>query len=191
MPKRSSKRRATAPRRDAGLSLDELQNLEAYEGPLAHPGHYIRRLHQISVSVFLKEAEDYGLTQVQFAALVSIAAAPGIDQGTLCRRVALDRQNVSSVVQRLEEKGLIVRKAKDGRTNALHLLPGTAELVKRMQKRLEVVDEIILAPLNDAERTTFIGLLVKLVVANNGLSRAPHGSADRIESKPPKMRGRA
>ena len=154
---------------------DGAAGLGSYDGALAHPGHYIRRLHQISVSIFLKEAEEIGLTQVQFATLVIIAEGQGIDQATLCRRAALDRQTVSNVVQRLEERGLVVRKAKDGRTNALFLPPGARRLVEDMQRRLDIVDDLILGPLDAAEKREFIRLIVKLVTANNALSRAPRG----------------
>ena len=33
------------------------------------PGHAIRRLHQISVGVFLQESGELGITPVQYAAL--------------------------------------------------------------------------------------------------------------------------
>ncbi|MPW06106.1 hypothetical protein GCT19_10665 [Paraburkholderia sp. CNPSo 3155] len=49
--------------------------------PLDDLGQSIRGLHQISGSIFLREAETIGLMQVQFGTLVTIAnAAPGIDQ---------------------------------------------------------------------------------------------------------------
>ena len=51
----------------------------------ALPGHYIRRLHQIAVAIFLQETQAHGLTPVQYAALQSVANTPGIDQRTLAR----------------------------------------------------------------------------------------------------------
>jgi len=53
------------------------------------PGHAIRRLHQISVGVFLQEAGDLGITPVQYAALQTVGNQPGIDQRTLSRNIAL------------------------------------------------------------------------------------------------------
>ena len=52
------------------------------------PGHYIRRLWQISVVIFLQEARAYGITPVQYAALQTIANSPSIDQRTLARLMA-------------------------------------------------------------------------------------------------------
>ena len=144
---------------------------------LDHPGHLIRRLHQIAVSVFLREAREYKLTHVQYASLVAVEYAPGIDQSRLGKLVALDRQTVSDVVQRLCEKGLLERKQKDRRTSALFLTGAARALIQVMRTRLGVVDDIILEPLTLKERKQFMALLAKLVNVNNELSRAPH-SAD-------------
>ena len=54
------------------------------------PGHAIRRLHQISVGIFMQEAGDLGVTPVQYAALQTVGNQPGIDQRTLARNIALD-----------------------------------------------------------------------------------------------------
>ena len=38
----------------------------------ALPGHYIRRLQQIAVALFLEETAEFGITPVQFAALQAV-----------------------------------------------------------------------------------------------------------------------
>jgi len=47
------------------------------------PGHYIRRLQQIAVGVFMEETQAFGLTPVQFAALQAVSVHPGIDRARL------------------------------------------------------------------------------------------------------------
>ena len=56
----------------------------------ALPGHLIRRLNQISVSVFAARVaeEGFDLTPVQFAALMILSENPGIDQATLAGLIA-------------------------------------------------------------------------------------------------------
>ena len=44
------------------------------------PGHLVRRCQQIAVAIFLEEFESTRLTSVQFAALITIAQRPGLDQ---------------------------------------------------------------------------------------------------------------
>ena len=139
----------------------------------AHPGHLIRRLNQISVSIFLTEAKEYDLTHIQYASLTVIAANAGIDQSNLGRLVAIDRQTVSTVVRRLCEKGLVRREQKDGRSGALFVTGSAKALIKVLSARLPVVDQLLLEPLSPEEQDIFMELLTKVVNGNNSLSRAP------------------
>ncbi|HZD92122.1 MAG TPA: MarR family transcriptional regulator, partial [Pseudolabrys sp.] len=77
------------------------------------PGHLARRFQQIAVAVFHAEMEKAGfdLTPVQYAALGAVATRPGIDQATLAGLIAYDRTTIGGVVDRLVQKGLLVREA--------------------------------------------------------------------------------
>src|SRR5262249_19458275 len=72
------------------------------------PGHLARRFQQIAVAVFLAEVGEAGfdLTPVQYAALATIKANPGLDQVTLAGLIAYDRTTITGVVDRLVQKGL-------------------------------------------------------------------------------------
>ncbi|MCP5143979.1 MAG: winged helix-turn-helix transcriptional regulator [Gammaproteobacteria bacterium] len=142
---------------------------------LQRPGPLIRRLHQIAVSVFLTHGREFELTPVQYGSLQLVAMYPGIPQAGLGKLLALDRQTISNVVQRLADKGLIIRKEKDARTSALYASGAAKALIQVMKERLSSVDATILGPLNQSEKKTFMELLQKLVDSNNELSRAPSG----------------
>jgi DNA-binding MarR family transcriptional regulator len=161
MSSRNSRAAATAP--------DDRQ-LEIFE----KPGHLIRRLHQISNSVFIEQARAYDLTPAQYASLLAVEFTPGLDQASLGRTVALDRTTVSVVVGRLIAKGLLERKRGSGRKVALFLTGPARAMIEVMRPRIQCVDDILLDPLNAAEREIFMRLLLKLVDVNNELSRAPH-----------------
>ncbi|MGY3410305.1 DNA-binding MarR family transcriptional regulator [Bradyrhizobium sp. GM5.1] len=77
------------------------------------PGHLARRFQQIAVAVFLAEVGDAGfdLTPVQYAALATIKANPGLDQVTLAGLIAYDRTTITGVIDRLVQKGLAERRA--------------------------------------------------------------------------------
>lgn len=152
--------------------LDEANGESTFE-PMNHPGHLVRRLHQICVAVFLDAAKDYNLTHVQFAALMAVQRFTGIDQTRMGKLIALDRQTTSNVLTRLADKGLVERRRKDKRTNALYLTGGGRALIDAMQSRIQGIDDVILQPLSHSERHTFMTLLKKLVGDNNELSRAP------------------
>ena len=95
------------------------------------PGHLIRRLHQISVSVFTSQAAGAGfdVTPVQFAALSTIEAYPAIDQAGLARLIAYDRVTIGGVVDRLVQKGYSTgRSALAIGVHACFVLPSKAQL---------------------------------------------------------------
>ena len=89
------------------------------------PGHLARRFQQIAVAVFHAAVEDagYDLTPVQYAALTTVGMQPGIDQATLAGLIAYDRTTITGVVDRLVQKGLVVRQASrtDRRAPALRI----------------------------------------------------------------------
>lgn len=143
---------------------------------LRRPGPLVRRLHQIAVSVFLNHARDFDLTPIQYGSMQLVAMFPGIHQAGLGQLLALDRQTVSNVVQRLIDKGLLIRKEKNARTSALFTTGAARALIHVMQERLAIVDDVILGPLQEKEKQTFMNLLEKLVEGNNELSRAPGGN---------------
>ena len=77
----------------------------------ALPGHYIRRLQQIAVAIFLEETAGFGITPVQFAALSAVAQQPQIDQRSLARTIGFDTSTIGGVIDRLEARGLVQRSA--------------------------------------------------------------------------------
>jgi len=145
----------------------------------ALPGHYIRRLQQIAVAVFLQETEAHGLTPVQYAALNQVAKTPGIDQRTLARSIGQDTSTIAGVVDRLEARGLMLRNAspEDRRVRRLEPTADGHALLAAVAPDILKAQERMLHPLTKAERAEFMRMLRVVVTANNDLSRAP--SEDR------------
>ncbi|MEO7339222.1 MAG: MarR family transcriptional regulator [Caldimonas sp.] len=141
----------------------------------ALPGHYIRRLQQIAVAIFLQETEKHGVTPVQYAALQKVGSAPGIDQRTLARSIGLDTSTIAGVIDRLEARGLMQRSAspEDRRVRLLGLTKTGLQLLDAIEPDILTAQDRILAPLPQAERSEFMRMLRTLVTANNELSRAP------------------
>jgi len=139
------------------------------------PGHRIRRLHQISVGIFLQELGDAGLTPVQFAALQTVGRSPGLDQRTLAGSIALDTSTTGGVIDRLEQRGWLERRSapQDRRVRQLWLTDAGQRVLAQAVPAVQRVQELILAPLDEADRQTFLSLLHRLVESNNAHSRAP------------------
>ena len=130
-------------------------------------GHLMRRMHQRSTQAFAQrtQAAGFDLTQVQFAALDAIRAHPGVDQARIAELIAYDRATIGGVIERLEQKGWILRvvSARDRRARELSL---TDEGERMFAALLPVVQDLqhdILQALNPAERARFLQLARQLV----------------------------
>ena len=143
------------------------------------PGHYIRRLQQIAVGVFMEETQTYGLTPVQYAALNAVANQVGIDQSTLAAGIGFDTSTIGGVIDRLELRGWVERRvsAQDRRVRQLFVTTDGARLLQDVHAAVLRTQERILAPLAASEQQEFLRMLQILVETNNDASRAPR-SAD-------------
>ena len=141
------------------------------------PGHLVRRLNQISVALFVEHMSHAGLavTPVQFAALSTIRANPGIDQATVAGLVAYDRATLGKVIDKLDDRGLVRRGTSptDRRAKTLELTPEGEALYQAALPHVEAVQPKILGGLTDDEQRVFLDLLTKATRAGNALSRAP------------------
>jgi len=129
------------------------------------PGHLIRRLHQLSTQVFLKQvgAAGFNLTPVQFAALDALADRPGIDQARLAEAIAKDRATIGAVVDRLQQKGLLHRvvSGRDKRARDLCLSEEGERVVAELRPLVIALQADILPGLTKAEIAQFIQLAAK------------------------------
>lgn len=138
-------------------------------------GHLIRRCQQIAVAIFLAEFEGTGLTPVQYSALATIAAHPGLDQSALVNRIAVDRSTIGAILRSLEERDLVRRitPPHNQRVKQLFVRPRGETLLRETPALGQRTQDRILAPLSSKERTVFMTLLARLVDDNNEFSRAP------------------
>lgn len=147
--------------------------LEIYE----MPGHLIRRLNQVSVSLFMEETAKHGfdLTPVQYAALTAVETKQGLDQATLASHIAYDRVTIGGVVDRLVQKELLRRETnpKDRRARELYLTDKGRDTLLEIRPIVWRTQTQLLDGLADDEREVFMALLRKAADAGNELSRAP------------------
>jgi len=141
------------------------------------PGHLARRFQQIAVAIFHAEIEAAGhdLTPVQYAALSTIKTRPGIDQVTLAGLIAYDRTTITGVVDRLVQKGLLVRQAnsRDRRARVLQITDQGQRTLDGIEPAVDAAQRIMLRGLSADEAGQFMRLLRKAIDAGNDLSRAP------------------
>jgi DNA-binding MarR family transcriptional regulator len=141
------------------------------------PGHLARRFQQIAVAVFLTEVGDAGfdLTPVQYAALATIKANPGLDQVTLAGLIAYDRTTITGVIDRLVQKGLAERRAssRDRRARELEITDEGKRTLRKITPAVESAQRLMLRGLSAKESEELMRLMRKAIAAGNDLSRAP------------------
>lgn len=146
------------------------------------PGYLLRCAHQYAVAIVSEHLAPLGLTTMQFSTLVALNEHPGLDATRLAALINFDRPTLTGVLDRLEAKGLLVRKPdpNDRRARALFLTAQGEQMVADVDKAAHRSRDVILDPLPPAERKHFMLLLDKLVEAHH--KRASPTVQAKIES---------
>lgn len=103
-----------------------------------------------------------GLRPGQFSTLVAIDNNPGSKQSDIAAALGIQGTNFVAMVNGLEERGLVERRAFDRRSHALHLTAQGRALLARalaLQQEQEAGYEAILGP---GGRQVLLGLLTRL-----------------------------
>ena len=133
-------------------------------GPLPGLLGYQLRLAQLAVfRDFERAAGGLGVSPGRFGLLALVEANPGVSQSRLAHAVGLDRSTMVAVLDRLEDRRLVERRAgPDRRTNGLWLTPEGKRLVARLKRRIAEHEARIAGRLSAKERATLFELLHRL-----------------------------
>lgn len=126
---------------------------------------YQLRLAQIAIfRDFAQSLGEFDVTPGLFGVLVIIDANSGLKQSELARAAHLDRSTVVSVIDNLERRGLVERRAADNdrRSNALVLTPDGAALLKKLKRRVNEHEKRLVQHLTEDERQTLVTLLQRI-----------------------------
>lgn len=137
------------------LELDILPGLIGYQ----------LRLAQLAVfNDFAAELKDFDISPGRFGVLVLISANPGMTQSLLAAATQLDRSTMVAVIDQLEARGLVERRASptDRRSNALVLTAEGEKLLKLMKRRIKQHEARIAATMTAAETAKLVDLLTRI-----------------------------
>ena len=140
---------------EKGLDFGILPSLAGYQ----------LRLAQIAIfRDFAQTLGEFDVTPGLFGVLVIIDANSGLKQSELARAAHLDRSTVVSVIDNLERRGLVERRAADNdrRSNALVLTPDGAALLKKLKRRVNEHEKRLVQHLTEDERQTLVTLLQRI-----------------------------
>jgi DNA-binding MarR family transcriptional regulator len=152
------------------LKLDLLPGLIGYQ----------LRLAQLAVfGDFAAQLKDHDVSPGRFGVLVLIAANPGMTQSLLAAATQLDRSTMVAVIDQLESRGLVERRASptDRRSNALVLTAAGEKLLKQLKRRVKLHEARIAEAMTPEESATLVKLLGRI------RSRIQSGAARRTSKK--------
>jgi len=144
------------------------------------PGHLIRRAQQVHTWLWTTDVSKE-VTSTQFAVLTAIAASPYIDQNSLSRQVSLDTSTIGDVVNRLLERGYVVRSRDpdDRRRNLLTLTEEGARLHAVILVAATRMTERLVESLSEQDRHDLVRILSTLVEAGEALRDTAEGGGRR------------
>jgi DNA-binding MarR family transcriptional regulator len=105
------------------------------------------------------------LRKQHYGVLASLADLGPASQGPLADRLCLDRSDLVSFLDELEERGLVVRTADttDRRRKIVALTPAGEQLLGGLDQLVFAADEELLAGLSAEERATLVRLLQRIL----------------------------
>lgn len=139
------------------------------------PALCARRLYQVGAALVAAHTLEARLTPLQFAALQAVHNQPGLDQRALAGLIAQDAPTTTTLVDKLAERGFLVRGAApaDGRAKLLSLTDAGREVLLRLQPQVRKAQAALLRPLPRAEQVQFMRMLVTLLEAHGKMPKAP------------------
>ena len=108
--------------------------------------------------------ERHDLTMWAYVVLSALADAGAPTQAALAESIGADKTRIIAVLDDLQERGLIDRRADpdDRRARVLSLTPAGRRTRSAVQAQIQRGEERWLGGLTEAERTTFLAVLAKL-----------------------------
>jgi DNA-binding MarR family transcriptional regulator len=160
--------------------------------PDEHIGYLISDVARLMRTVFDRRVRRIGLTRAQWLALTRLHRRPGASQSELADMMEVEKATVGRLIDRLEAKGWVERRAQAGdrRVNRVYLTAAAERLHKRIWRIAEATVEDALAELSRREAAqlrTWLGRvksrLIDMADAPARQRAARHGELAAIQAK--------
>lgn len=127
-------------------------------------GYNCRRAYLAVMPLFDERMEKYALRAVDFSVLTLINANPNLTQRRLSQAVNVSPPNMATLLDRLEERGLLVRQRNpfDKRSQTLVLTAEGAKICAKAEETVSELEAEATGMLTDAERAQLLHLLQKV-----------------------------
>ena len=126
-------------------------------------GYRLRRAQGAMHRDYMASMSGLDVTQKQTATLWLINANPGVSQVSVAAALGIDRATMMSVTDRLEERGLAIRKRStvDRRRQELYLTPAGQSMLRKVKARIAAHEGRFKALFKPAELAALLAALQK------------------------------
>lgn len=130
------------------------------------PGLIGYQLRLAQRAIFADFAESVGTNTVSpglFGILVIVEANAGLTQQALANAAHLDRSTMVTVLDKLEDRGLVERRAADRRSNGLYLTSAGNTLLRGLKRKVAQHERRVVKNLSVRERQQLVELLQRIL----------------------------
>jgi DNA-binding MarR family transcriptional regulator len=157
MPKATSTKpiEQTEPAEGQDLSFDGLDDLLGFR---------LRRASSVMYRDFTSALASVDVTQKQTATLWLINANPGVSQTSIASSLDVDRATMMGLVDRLEDRGFVIRKrsTSDRRRQELYLTPAGQNTLRKTKSLIAKHERRFTSRFTAAELSTLLAALGSL-----------------------------
>jgi DNA-binding MarR family transcriptional regulator len=148
----------------SGMTSINLEPPKIARELVANSGFLLARLGIAFKSTALERVELEGFEPNHYSVLAILAEGDRETQGTIAETLGLDPSRLVSVLDSLEERGLIVRHRDplDRRRHVVRITPEGIGALDRLRALAQGMADEFLAPLTPGDRETFHRLLLEL-----------------------------
>jgi MarR family transcriptional regulator, organic hydroperoxide resistance regulator len=127
-------------------------------------GYRLRRAQIVMHRDFIAAVTDLDLTEKQAATLWLINGNPGVAQVSVAEALNMDRATMMAIVDRLEERGLVIRErsSADRRRQELYLTPAGQNTLRKAKARIAKHEQRFTSLFTAAELKSLLAALQKL-----------------------------
>ena len=127
-------------------------------------GRHIYTISQVLRNHLERVLSPFDLTGEQFHLLKNTSTSTGYSQNELCRLVDKNPANMTRILDRLEKKGLVVRKdnPEDRRSSLVFQTTQGQAMVRQVSTLFQELSDAVEQGISTAERITFLKVLDKI-----------------------------
>ena len=161
----TSRGRSGKPARSAKGSFSVAESggheLDVFTGTL---GYSLKRAQVRSYEMFFAVIGENAISPGRMAALSLIGMEPGVTQSAVAEKLAISRPAIGKVIDALETRGLIERRAVEGnrRSYSLNLTAQGRQELNLLAQQIQTYEDRLAANLTGDERAQLIQLLEKV-----------------------------